>query len=282
MARKIIAANWKENPKTAAAAMRLFEASMRAAADVYKIGKGKVVTVICPPPLFLEDISRAFVALKKKRPAGFALGAQDVFWEERGAFTGGTGPKMLRSLGVHYVIVGHSERRKWFNETDAMVNKKVLQVTKDGLHAILCVGEPLSVREKGIAAAKRYLKSQLAYDLKKVFDGDVKGIIIAYEPIWAIGSGHNDNPDDAATIAAFIKATVRSIAAKTVRKGKVVAEIKVRVLYGGSVNSRNVADYVQLKDVDGALVGGASLRADEFEKLMRSAVKSRTGYAVNK
>ncbi len=201
--------------------------------------------------------------------ANLSLGAQDVFWEEQGPFTGGVGPKMLRSIGVKYVIVGHSERRKWFNETDAMVNKKVLRAAADGLRVILCVGEPLEVRAKGIAAAKRYLKHQLTYDLKKVFGdrpatkGVARGIIVAYEPIWAIGSGSNDDPQDAAEIAAFIKATVRSMAPRT--------KLQVKVLYGGSVNSRNVADYVQLKDIDGALVGGASLKADEFKKLVTSA-----------
>ncbi len=271
MARKIIAANWKENPKTAIAAKRLFVASARMAAKTNDIN-----VVICPPPLFLEEIARASSSLKLSKVNRFAnpsLGAQDVFWEEQGPFTSGTGPKMLRALGVKYVIIGHSERRKWFNETDAMINKKILRATADGLRVILCVGEPLAVREKGIASAKRYLKSQLTYDLKKVFDGPVKNIIIAYEPIWAIGSGKNDNPKDAAEIAMFIKETVRALVARAdVRVSKKV-DIGVKVLYGGSVNIKNVRDYVQLKEIDGALVGGASLKADEFGKLMKAAVQ---------
>jgi triosephosphate isomerase len=268
MAKKLIAANWKENPKTAAEAKRLFEASASAAAKINMSQKGNVKVVVCPPSIFLEEVART--SSKKKWPSNFALGAQDVFWEESGPFTGGVGPKMLRALGVKYVIVGHSERRKWFGETDAMINKKVLIVLADGLHVILCVGEPSAVREKGIAAVKRHLKDQLVRDLKGIFAGGsgtskraagAGKIIIAYEPIWAIGSGKNDDPKDAVMIAIFIKETARALGARG-----------VRVLYGGSVNSKNIRDYVQWKEIDGALVGGASLKADEFGKLMHAAI----------
>jgi triosephosphate isomerase len=269
MAQKIIAANWKENPKTALAAMRLFEGTAHAAKKVHALGKGRVAVVVCPPSIFLEDIAHA-ATLSKNHSENFTLGAQDVFWEDRGAFTGGVGPKMLRALGIKYVIVGHSERRKWFHETDAMVNKKVLLVTTDGLRVILCVGEPLAVRTKGIAAAKRYLKSQLTKGLRKVFEGSTRSIIVAYEPIWAIGSGKSDHPKDAAAIAAFIKETVRVMAIRANARASKKATIGVKVLYGGSVNSKNVGDYVQLKEIDGALVGGASLKADEFGKLIKA------------
>jgi triosephosphate isomerase len=269
MAQKIIAANWKENPKTASAALRLFEGTARAAAKVSALGKGNFMAVICPPSIFLEGITRA-ATVSKNHFENLALGAQDVFWEEQGPFTGGVGPKMLRVLGVSYVIIGHSERRKWFNETDAMINKKIMRAIANGLHVILCVGEPLAVREKGIAAAKRYLKNQLVEGLKKVFEGSAKSIIVAYEPIWAIGSGNNDEPKDAAEIALFIKETVGALALYTAAK----KEVKVKVLYGGSVNSKNVGDYVQLDEIDGALVGGASLKADEFGKLMMVAAQA--------
>ena len=273
MARKLIVANWKENPKTAAAALRLFKASARTAAKVSASGKRNTKIVICPPSIFLEDVTHA-AKLSKSRSANLAIGAQDVFWEEGGPFTGSVGPKMLRALGVKYVIIGHSERRKYFNETDAIINKKILRATADGLHIIFCVGEPLAVREKGIAAAKRYLKSQMTQGLKKVFEGSVKNIIVAYEPIWAIGSGKNDNPKDAAEIAIFIKATVCALATRAEERVSYKANIGVRVLYGGSVNGKNIADYVQLKEIDGALVGGASLKADEFEKLMKAAAQN--------
>jgi triosephosphate isomerase len=286
MTRKLIVANWKENPKTALAAKRLFAASARAAAKMSAFDKRSAEVIICPPSIFLEEIGRA-ASLSKlsktKKIANLALGAQDVFWEEEGPFTGGVGSKMLRALGVQYVIIGHSERRKWFNETDAMINKKVLRALADGLHVILCVGEPLAVRKNGIGAAKRYLKAQLICDLKGVFGGEggqskrtagAGKIIVAYEPIWAIGSGRNDDPKDAVAIAAFIKETVYAFGERGATKGKANSTAGIKVLYGGSVNSKNVADYVQLEEIDGALVGGASLKADEFGKLMKAAAQN--------
>jgi triosephosphate isomerase len=286
MAKKLIVANWKENPKTPAAAMRLFDASARAAAKVRTSGKESVEMVICPPSIFLEKIAREALPSKlskTKKLTNLALGAQDVFWEDDGPFTGGVGPKILRTLSVKYVIVGHSERRKWFGETDAMINKKVLRTLADGLHVILCVGEPLAVRKNGIGAAKRYLKAQLICDLKGVFGGEggqskrtagAGKIIVAYEPIWAIGSGRNDDPKDAVAIAAFIKETVYAFGERGATKGKANSTAGIKVLYGGSVNSKNVADYVQLEEIDGALVGGASLKADEFGKLMKAAAQN--------
>ncbi len=257
MDKKIIAANWKENPKSRAAALKLFEASARAA----KAAEG-IAMVVCPPSIFLEDISRAFARLQIPS-SRLALGAQDAFWEEGGPFTGNVGPKMLKSLGIKYVIVGHSERRKWLHETDPMINRKIVRAMGDGLKVILCVGEPPEVRKKGFSAAKRFIKGQLKKDLQGVFGATARNdIIVAYEPIWAIGSGKNDNPRDAAEIAAFIKETVRAAFQR--------AKLTVKVLYGGSVNGKNAADYVQLDVIDGALVGGASLKAGEFNRLTQS------------
>lgn len=242
----MIVANWKENPGSKAAALTLFKAV--AGAHNKKVG-----VVICPPYIFLDEIGQAYKRLSSKK--NIALGAEDVFWEEQGPFTGGVGPKMLAGLGVRYVIVGHSERRKWFKETDAMVNKKVKLAVSDGLIVILCVGESLVVRKKGVRSAESFIKSQLKKDLQNVRQGN---IVIAYEPIWAIGSGRSDSPEDAAAMARYIKKTLGKS-----RKG-------VKVLYGGSVNGANARDYVQLKDIDGALVGGASLKADEFKKIIKS------------
>jgi triosephosphate isomerase (TIM) len=237
--KKLIVANWKENPGTEAAGLKLFHA-------VAKAPRGADV-VICPPFVYLEEISRAFKKLQSKK--NLALGAQDVFWEEGGAFTGTAGPKMLRSVGVRYVIIGHSERRRVFNETDAMVNKKIKLALKDGLKVVLCVGEPIAIRKKGIAAAETFIKNQLKNGLAGVRKDEK--IIVAYEPIWAIGSGKNDNPEDATTMAKLIK-----------KHGV------ARFLYGGSVTSKNIADYVHYKSIDGALVGGASLKAQEFNKIL--------------
>ena len=243
MPRKLIAANWKENPKTEARALELFRA----------VASGKnargVDVVLCPPFIYLEEVRHAFGKLKKGH--GLALGAQDAFWEEKGAFTSEVGPKMLRALGIRYVIIGHSERRKWMKETDRMVNKKVKLALADGLRVILCVGEPLAVRKKGIAAARKHVANQLKLDLKGVKGAGGGRLTVAYEPIWAIGTGRYDRPEDAAAMAEWIRKIAHS-----------------RVLYGGSVTSKNIADYVQYKSIDGALVGGASLKASEFKKII--------------
>jgi triosephosphate isomerase len=254
MTRKIIAANWKEHPVTAKEARSLFDGTMKAA-----VKAPEAEVLVCPPAIFLEGLAERRVRM----PKNAALGAQDVFWEDEGAFTGGVGPAMLAALGVRYAIIGHSERRRIFGETDAMINRKLRAAQAGGLRPIMCVGEPPEVRRKGIAAAKRYVARQLALGMKGVVakagrGAGAQGIIIAYEPLWAIGSGKNDPPADAAAMAAFIKSSAKGGAAK--------------VLYGGSVNPENVRDYVQLKEIDGALVGGASLKAKEFGTLIRRSL----------
>jgi len=247
--KKLIAANWKENPKTEAEALKLFKATV-----AVKRGTN-VDVVVCPPFIYLPEIAKAYKKLLNKKQ--LSIGAQDVFWEEQGAFTGEVGPAMLRGIGAQYVIIGHSERRKWFHETDAEINEKIKLALEDGLKVILCVGEALAVRNKGLAAARAFVNNQLTRDLKAV---KPKGgrIVVAYEPIWSIGTGRYDEADDAEKMAVFIKQTVK----------KLHGLANIPVLYGGSVNSGNVADYVQWKGIDGALVGGASLKAEEFKKII--------------
>jgi len=247
--RKLLVANWKENPKTEKQALKLFN-------HVAKAAKGSSVeVVICPPFVYIEEISAAFKKLKSKK--NFSFGAQDVFWEEKGPYTSEVGPKMLKSLGAKYVIVGHSERRKWLHETDAMVNKKIKLALRDGLKIILCVGEPIAVRRKGFAAAEKFVKNQLKKDLAGIPPTQARrDVTIAYEPIWAIGTGRSDKPEDAMRIAKIIKKFA-----------------KANVLYGGSVNRRNIADFVQLKEIAGALVGGASIKAEEFGKMIKIVSK---------
>jgi len=247
-------ANWKENPETEAEALKLFaaEAKIARAADIEM--------VICPPFVYLEKIAEEFRRLKKK--SGLALGAQDIFWERTGAYTGEIGPTMLRSLGGKYAIIGHSERRKFLHENDGMINKKVIAALKAGLKVILCVGEPLAVRRRGFAAAKKSIREQLAKDLHRVssLESRLLGrLIIAYEPIWAIGTGRNCPPFDAVRMTQFIQLQTRNL------------KPKPRVLYGGSVHAKNMRDYVQYKDIGGALVGGASLDAKEFGKIVKAA-----------
>ncbi len=248
--KKLLVANWKENPRTEAAAVKLFR-------DVAKIKPVKNVEVaVCPPLLYLGRIA-ALRMRRGKSARHVALGAQDVFWEEKGAYTSEIGPKMLRAQGVRYVIVGHSERRRWLKETDAMINKKIKRVLRDGLRVILCVGEPLAVRKRGIVAAKNFVVGQLKKDLVGVSSAARAHLIVAYEPIWAIGTGRYDAPEDAAAVAAVIK------------------RFAPRVLYGGSVDGRNIRDYVQYKGIDGALIGGASLRAAEFKKMVAASAQVR-------
>lgn len=248
--RKLIAANWKENPRTEARAIALFRATASAAR------KSGADAAVCPPFIYLERIAGVRRREKKEH---VALGAQDVFWEEKGPYTSEVGPKMLRSLGVRYVIIGHSERRRWMHETDEMINKKIRFALADGLRVILCVGERPAVRRKGTAAAKRFVAGQLKEDLKGIRKSDARRVTVAYEPIWAIGSGKHDRPEDAAAIATAIKSFLKK-----------AYHFSPRVLYGGSVDSGNVRDYVQLNAIDGALVGGASLRIREFEKLLKA------------
>jgi len=249
---KLIAANWKEHPKSGAEAFSLFKA-------VSKIERPRGVTmVVCPPFIYLEELAREWKRMPSAARERFAIGGQDVFWEDQGAFTSEVGPGMLRSIGAKYVIVGHSERRRFEKETDATINKKIALAVRDGLKVILCVGESLSVREKGAAIAKKFVAQQLVKDLKGI-SFKAGNLLIAYEPIWAIGTGKSDTPEDAREMAIFIKSLLK--------KSKHIAP---QFLYGGSVNGKNAADYVQLKEIDGALVGGASLKADEFTKIINA------------
>jgi triosephosphate isomerase len=248
---KLLVANWKENPVTEREALRLFK---KIAAIKRRSG---IELVICPPLVHLELIAKQFKVLRSKK--NIALGAQDVFWKDKGAFTSEIGSLMLRSADVSYVIVGHSERRKLLHETDAMINKKVVAALAAGLQVILCVGEPAHVRKRGVAAAQRFIKNQLKKDLKGVRYqvSGIRKLIVAYEPIWAIGTGKNDSPADAVKMAKFIKTFLLS-----------TFYFLPRVLYGGSVDSKNIPDYVNCKSIDGALVGGASLDAKEFGKMI--------------
>ena len=187
MMRKLIVANFKMNMPDLKPWRRL------------RVPRG-VHVVICPPLLYMSHVSRVM-------SHGVKLGAQDCFWEEKGAYTGEVSPKMLKDLGAKYAIIGHSERRKWLHETDEMIAKKVAAALSVGLKVILCVGEPLAVRRKGLAAAKRFVAVQLRKDLAGVsrVKGQVSRVAIAYEPIWAIGTGRSDKPEETVEMAEFIK-----------------------------------------------------------------------------
>ena len=251
----LIVFNWKENPRTEREAVRLFSVFTGVARG---IRSGEIV--VCPPVVYLEKLS----GRSSPASASFFLGAQDVFWEDDGAYTGEIGPATLRSIGknMRYVIIGHSERRRYLHETDEMVNKKARAALAAGLRVILCVGEPLAVRKKGIAASRRYVKNQLKKDLQNIANCKLKieNLIIAYEPIWAIGTGRNCPPALARDMAKFIKETTAILPANR----------QVPVLYGGSVNGADAAAYLCYHEINGVLVGGASLKTAEIKKIIKN------------
>lgn len=228
---KLIIANWKSNPDNSRQAIALAKAIDR---------KG---VVIAPPYPFLEAVGKS---IKKA-----TLGAQDVFWADSGPYTGEVSLKQLKSLGVKYVILGHSERRIYLGETDDLINKKVKTALKSGFKVILCVGES---KRKSLSSAKSFVKNQLRRNLIGV--NRFKNLIITYEPVWSISGGdprhRADNPKDAAEMVRFIKQMVR-----------------VKVIYGGSVTGNNAKSFFKHKEIDGVLVGGASLNSQEFKKMLK-------------
>ena len=255
--KKLVVANWKENPESERDAVSL---AKRIEKGISKSGKNEVV--IAPPFPFLSAVEKVFKRVK--------LCAQNVFWENKGAYTGEVSPTMLKNSGVEYVIIGHSERRR-LGETDEMLNKKVKASLKAGLKVILCVGEHERKRDLGfriyeLRKAQNYVKWQLEKDLKNIPKSKFlnhKSLIVAYEPVWAISTNKNSNadtPENALEMIKFIKKFCYSQ----------FAIRNLPVLYGGSVTSQNAKSFLQYKEIDGALVGGASLKAEEFGKIVKS------------
>lgn len=232
---KLLVANWKSNPLNTDEAIKL------------AIETDKEGVVICPPFIFLESV--------KENISNAKIGAQDDFWGNTGAYTGEISWKQLVAMGVEYVILGHSERRKYLKETDEFINNKVIASLDAGLNVILCIGEDNQTRNKGINHAKVFVEQQLDRDLVGV--RDIKNLIIAYEPIWAIGTGQPDTPESADEMAKHIKSLITSR-----------YPLSVSVLYGGSVNSKNAKEFLEMGNINGALVGGASLDAAEFNKII--------------
>ncbi len=248
MRKKIVAGNWKMN-LTLQEGLALVEALKSNLSDIQKSDM-----VVCPPFPFLAPIAEVL------RGTRIGLGAQNMYFEEKGAFTGEISAPMLLSTGTQYVILGHSERRKYFGETNETVNKKVKKAIVSKLTPIMCVGETLKQREKG--ETESIITSQITEGLFELLAADVREMIIAYEPIWAIGTGRTASPEQAAEVHQLI----RSIVAK--KFGEEIAE-QVRIQYGGSVKPDNAETLLSQPDIDGALVGGASLKADSFEAIVR-------------
>jgi len=251
MRKNLIAGNWKMHKTHLEAIQVVQKLSYRLDPQDHE----RVEVVVCPPFTALRSVQ---VVIEADHLL-IRLGAQDVHWEDEGAFTGEVSPGMLAKLSVAYVIVGHSERREYFGESDADVNRKVRAVFRHGMRPILCVGETAEERRAGMAEDK--VRGQVVAALDGLGGGDVERLVIAYEPIWAIGTGETASPDDAGTMARLIR--------EVVAEGFSGAEEEVRVLYGGSVHPGNIAAFMAKRDVDGALVGGASLDPDTFASVVR-------------
>jgi triosephosphate isomerase len=248
----LIAGNWKMNANHLEAIQMVQKLSYRLEPEDYQ----RVDIVVAPPFTSLRSIQ---VVLEQDR-IPISLGAQDVFWEESGAYTGEISAPMLAKLAVKHVIVGHSERRAYFGETDEGVNKKAKAVLANDMAAIVCVGETLEQREAD--EAEQVVSTQLSGALRGLNAFDPSNLSIAYEPVWAIGTGRTALPDDAATIATLIREQLRDALGGDTAEG-------VRILYGGSVNPVNIKDFMAKKDIDGGLVGGASLDPDKFAAIVR-------------
>ena len=246
-----MAGNWKMN-KTHIEAIRFVEELRnRLEPDVYS----KRQVVVCPPFTSLRSVQTVIDADDLE----IELGAQNMFWEESGAYTGEVSPEMLTSLRVKYVIIGHSERREYFFETDEMVNNKLKAAFANGLTPIMCIGETLREREEGFTNTK--VGSQVLEGMKDLTPEQVAGMVIAYEPIWAIGTGKTATKDDAQETIHQIREYVREIF-------EGVAD-DVRIQYGGSVKPDNIDELMAQPDIDGALVGGASLDPSQFARIVQ-------------
>lgn len=247
----LVAANWKMN-NTVAESTRFADGFLPLVQDVKEVDM-----VICPPFTLL------FPLQEKLSSTRVNLGAQDIFWEEKGAFTGEVSPAMLTDVGCSYVIIGHSERRQLMGETDVMVNRKLIAALQGGLKPILCVGETLQERKNN--RAREIVKMQLDGALKDIALTGAE-LVIAYEPVWAIGTGVNASTDDAQEMIGFI----RDYIAKLYDHNQADA---IRILYGGSVKPDNIEGFMNREDIDGALVGGASLEADTLARIVRLCIK---------
>lgn len=246
MRKPIIAGNWKMN-KTPSEAVELINQLKPLVKD------SEAEVVVCPPFVSLAAASQALEG------SNIDLGAQNMHFEENGAFTGEVAPNMLKELGVKYVIIGHSERRQYFAETDETVNKKVTTAFAHGLIPILCVGETLEQREKDIT--EKIVEGQIREDLAGLRENDVRKIVIAYEPVWAIGTGKTASSEQANEVISFIRNIVADMF------GNDVAE-NTRIQYGGSMNPGNASELMAMSDIDGGLIGGASLKAEDFAKVI--------------
>ncbi len=251
MRKPIIAGNWKMN-KTPSEAMAFLESLPDSILD-----EKRVESVVCASFLCLDKMS-AFLSDKK-----VSLGAQDMYWEDNGAYTGQVSGKMLKAIGCNYVIVGHSERRQYFGENDISVNLKVKKALDLGLRPIMCVGETLAERESGTTDTVIVNQTELGLKDIKVGQNSAENLVLAYEPVWAIGTGKTCDTKEANRVISLIRETLSK------QYGKSVSD-NIRILYGGSAKPENIRELISTSDIDGGLVGGASLEVSSFVKLVEN------------
>ena len=243
-----MAGNWKMN-KTVGEAVELVKELKVSIAGV------EGVEVAVAPPF-----TALYAVRKELEGSSIRLAAQNLYWEEKGAYTGEISSLMLKELGCHYVIIGHSERRQYFGETDVTVNKRIKAALSQGLIPILCIGETLKEREEEKTFA--VIDSQLGNGLKGIGEREMERMVIAYEPVWAIGTGKTATPQQAEEVHQFIRQRLEKLYTRGVAE-------EVRIQYGGSVTPENVKGLMSQKNIDGALVGGASLKSEPFSKIVR-------------
>ena len=250
MRRKIIAGNWKMNND--------LNSTISLISNLAKSlnNSENCDIIVCPP---FTSLSEANTQIKN---TAIKLGAQNMYFESEGAYTGEISAQMLKSVGCEFVILGHSERRAIFNESDSLINKKIKKAISSGLKPIFCVGESLEQREKGVT--NDIIKTQVTEGLKDISAEEIKTLIIAYEPVWAIGTGKNATPGQAQEVHEFIRSLIKE------KYSEEIAD-KMIIQYGGSVKPDNSKDLLSQKDIDGALVGGASLKADSFLGIIQAA-----------
>lgn len=252
MRKGLVVGNWKMN-KIKKEAVTLATEIKKALVSSYEIE-----VVLCPPFTVLRDVYETIKDSKLK------LGGQDLFWEREGAFTGEVSGYLLKDCGCEFVIVGHSERRRYLKETNEMISKKIKSALKEGLIPILCVGETLEEREKGVT--QQVIRTQLIEGIGGLHNEQAVKLVIAYEPVWAIGTGRTAYPYQAEEVQKFIREWIRE------RFSPVCAE-NVRILYGGSVTSANIGELIKEEDIDGVLVGGASLKSESFIEIIKKSAE---------
>jgi triosephosphate isomerase len=250
MRKPIIAGNWKMN-KTAPESIALANGIKRGLFEI-----DNIEIVLCPPFTSLSDVKDI------TQDTNIMLGGQNMHWENEGAFTGEVSPKMLKAFGCRYVIVGHSERRAYFGETNETVNKKVKAALREGLFPIMCVGERLEEREAG--KTTDVVSLHVEKGLVNIDKKEISNVVIAYEPVWAIGTGKTATPAQAEEVHKFIRGIL------TKKYGGEISET-IRIQYGGSVKPGNIESLMSEKDIDGALVGGASLKEESFVDMTKKA-----------